>query len=308
MIPRTDFEPAYSILERRGELEERVRWLKSVYTACRLCPRQCGANRTRGESGVCALPARVRFFSAHPHFGEERSLVGRGGSGTIFFSRCNLLCVFCQNWEINHRGDGVWMSDAELAAQMLALQEQGCHNINLVTPTHLAPSIVAATRIALQRGLRLPLVWNCGGYENIEIIRALEGIVDIYLPDFKFMDGEIAARLTAGAGDYPERAAECILEMHRQVGNLVLDENGRALRGLIVRHLVLPHNLASTDRFVAWSAKYLGPDAAVNIMGQYRPEHRAREFPELAQRLASADYQSALRLAEEAGLRSTDGS
>ena len=308
VMKREEFEPAYVKLERAGLLEARVAALKSMYQSCRLCPRACGADRTQGEKGVCALPARVKMSSAHAHFGEERPLVGSGGSGTIFFSRCNLLCVFCQNWEINHRGDGSFVSEDELAGQMLSLERAGCHNINLVTPTHLAPSIVAATRIAMQRGLRLPLVFNCGGYESFEVIRLLKGIVDIYLPDFKYMDGETAERLSSGAGDYPERAAETILEMHRQVGDLVVDERGVALRGLIVRHLVLPQNLAGTDRFVKWAAEKLGTDCAVNVMGQYRPEHRAKEFPEIARRLTSQEYAQALEWAREAGLRSTDGS
>ncbi len=307
VLPRSDFVPAYQLLDRAGLLDARVSALEALYRNCRLCPRQCGVDRTRGELGICKLPARARVYSAHAHFGEERPLVGRGGSGTIFFSRCNLLCVFCQNWEINHRGDGDWVSAEELAGQMLSLQRSGCHNINFVTPTHLAPSILAAVRIAARKGLKLPLVWNCGGYENVEAIRLLRGIVDIYLPDFKYMDGANAARYSSGAEDYPERAAESILEMRRQVGDLVVDESGIALRGLIVRHLVLPHNLSGTDRFVRWAADHLGRDCAINVMGQYRPEHRAREFPELSRRLFSSEYAQALRWASDAGLRSTTG-
>jgi putative pyruvate formate lyase activating enzyme len=307
VLPRKDFAPAYARLERAGLLAPRIAALKAIYKDCRLCPRACGVDRTKGGKGVCQLPARAKVASAHAHFGEERPLVGRGGSGTIFFSRCNLLCEFCQNWEINHRGDGSWMSEDELAGLMLSLQRDGCENINFVTPTHLAPTIIEAVRRAHARGLRLPLVWNCGGYENAEVIRLLEGVVDIYLPDFKWMDSSAAAQYSAGAKDYPERAAESILEMHRQVGGLLTDERGVALRGLIVRHLVMPHNLARTDLFVKWAAERLGPDASVNIMGQYRPAHRASKFPLLARRLTSAEYAQALEWARAAGLKDVTG-
>ena len=307
VLERSRFVPGYARLERAGQLAPRIDALKAIYRNCRLCPRACGVDRTKGAGGVCKLPARARVASAHPHFGEERPLVGRGGSGTIFFSRCNLLCEFCQNWEINHRGDGAWMSEDELAGQMLALQRQGCENINLVTPTHLAPTLIAATRRAHARGLNLPLVWNCGGYESVEVIRLLDGIVDIYLPDMKWMDGAAPGQYCAGAKDYPERAAESILEMHRQVGGLVVDERGAALRGLIVRHLVMPGNLARTDLFVEWAAQRLGPDASVNIMGQYRPAHRASKHPALARRLTQSEFAQALGWARSAGLKDTSG-
>lgn len=307
VLPRSEFTPGYARLERAGLLAPRIDALHEIYKDCRLCPRACGINRTRGGKGVCQLPNRARVASAHPHFGEERPLVGRGGSGTIFFSRCNLLCEFCQNWEINHRGDGSWMSDDELATQMLALQRQGCENINLVTPTHLAPNIISAVRRAHARGLRLPLVWNCGGYESLEAIRLLDGIVDIYLPDFKWMAPEPARLYSAGAADYPVRAAEAIREMHRQTGNLVVDERGVALRGLLIRHLVMPANLARTDLFVQWVARELGPDTVVNVMGQYRPAHRASQHPALARRLTSSEYREALGWASAAGLTEIRG-
>ncbi len=300
--PRRPFEPAYLKLARTGELESRARALREIYRSCRLCPRQCGANRLAGETGVCALPARAKVFSAHPHFGEEPPLTGRSGSGTVFFSRCNLLCVFCQNWEINHRGDGSWYSDEELGRLFLSVQNMGCHNLNLVTPTHLLPSIVAALMHAVRRGFRLPLVYNCGGYEALEAVRLLDGIVDIYLPDFKYMDGKIAARFSSGAADYPERAAEAIAEMHRQTGVLELDERGVARRGLLIRHLVLPENLAGTDRFVKWVAEKLSRDTWVNIMAQYRPEHKARQYPPLDRRITYGEHRQALQWAREAGL------
>ncbi len=296
------WEPGYLALARSGELAARAEQLWEVLASCRLCPRRCGANRLEGEVGVCSSTARLKVHSAGPHFGEEPPLVGRWGSGTIFFSNCNLLCCFCQNWEINHRGDGAFLGIDALADMMLALQERGCHNINLVTPTHVVPHIVRAVIHAIPRGLRLPLVYNTGGYDNPEIVALLDGIVDIYLPDFKYQDGEVAAKFSAGARDYPEVAAEVIREMHRQVGVLAVDERGIARRGLIIRHLVLPNNLAGTDRFVRWVAAELGPGTAVNIMSQYRPEHRAPGMAELARRLTPEEWRQALAWAREAGL------
>lgn len=300
------FEPGYLRLERSGELARRVSALREIYSNCRLCPRACGVNRLSGEKGVCRSEARVKVYAHHPHFGEERPLVGRGGSGTIFFSHCNLLCEFCQNWEINHRGDGFHESEEALARRMIDLQRRGCHNINVVTPTHLAPGIIQAVRLAIPMGLKLPLVYNCGGYEALEVIRLLDGIVDIYLPDFKYMDGKMADRYSHGAADYPERAAAAIEEMHRQVGELVTDERGVALRGLLIRHLVLPQNIAGTDRFVHWVAKKLTRGTYVNIMAQYRPEHRAARYPALARRVTTAEYRQAMAWAREAGLSRLD--
>jgi putative pyruvate formate lyase activating enzyme len=300
------FEPAYVRLERSGELARRASALYSVYRECRLCPRQCGVDRTKGQRGVCSSAAWAKVYSAHPHFGEERPLVGRRGSGTIFFSNCNLLCVFCQNWEINHRGDGSFASEDTIARFMLELQGLGCHNINLVTPTHVLPNIIGGLRIAIGRGLRIPLVYNCGGYEPVEIIRLLDGIVDIYLPDFKYMDGALAAKYSSGARDYPERAAEAIAEMHRQVGDLVVDETGIARRGVMIRHLVLPNNIAGTDRFVRYVATKLSRSTYVNIMAQYRPEYKARGIAELSRRVTSGEYRQAVRWAEEAGLTRLD--
>ena len=307
VIRRKDFKPAYLALEQSGELKARVKELYAIYRSCRLCPRQCGVNRLKGELGVCQSISRVRVYSMHPHFGEERPLVGRGGSGTIFFSQCNLRCEFCQNWEINHRGDGRWMSDDDLAGLMKSAQETGCHNVNLVTPTHFVPNIVNALRTAIPRGLTVPLVYNCGGYEPVEIVKLLDGIVDIYLPDFKYMDGAMSEKYSSGARDYPERAAEAIAEMHRQVGELAVDEKGIAVRGLIIRHLVLPNNIAGTERFVKWVATKLTPSTYVNIMAQYRPEHRAREYPEVSRRITNEESARAVAWAREAGLTRLDG-
>jgi putative pyruvate formate lyase activating enzyme len=283
-------------------LHELEQDLWSRFEACALCPRACGANRAAGKTGVCSSTTRLKVASYGPHFGEEPPLVGRGGSGTIFFSNCNLLCCFCQNWEINHRGDGEFVSHDALAEMMLDLQRRGCHNINLVTPTHVVPHIIKALGIAVDRGLVLPLVYNTGGYDTLDVVRALDGVVDIYLPDFKYQDGALAAKYSSGAGDYPEVAAAVIREMHRQVGALRIDGRGVATRGLIIRHLVMPHNIAGTDRFVRWVARELGPDTCVNLMRQYRPEHRARDYPELSRRITSEEWTQALVWAREAGL------
>jgi len=301
------FQPVYLQAERDGRLAALEKELWEIFRSCSLCPRACGADRTKGEKGVCSSTSRLKIHSAGPHFGEEKPLVGRGGSGTIFFSNCNLLCCFCQNWQINHRGDGDFASHEDLAEMMLGLQRRGCHNINVVTPTHVLPHIVKALRIAIPRGLHIPLVYNTGGYDNLDVIRKLEAVVDIYLPDFKYQDGKLAARYSSGASDYPEVAASVIKEMHRQVGELRVDDRGIAERGLIIRHLVMPENIAGTDRFVQWVAKALTRDTYVNIMEQYHPAHRASEYPELSRRISMQEWRQALKWAEEAGLRRLDG-
>jgi len=302
IAPRAQWKAAYIRSEESGALAQSERELKAIYSACRLCPRRCGVNRVKGEKGVCQSVARAKVYSAHPHFGEEPELVGRGGSGTIFFSNCNLLCEFCQNWQINHRGDGSFVSEDELARMMTGLQNQGCHNINLVTPTHIAPSIVGAVRKAIRLGLRVPLVYNCGGYESVDVVKLLDGIVDIYLPDFKYAESRHAEKYSSGAVSYPNHAMASIEEMNRQVGQVVTDERGVALRGLMIRHLVLPENVAGTDRFVKLVAERLGPATYVNLMAQYRPEHRAGKFPELSRRITSREYAQAVAWAREAGL------
>jgi putative pyruvate formate lyase activating enzyme len=305
-LSRKDFEPAYLRLERTGELAKRASELYAIYRSCRLCPRQCGVDRTKGERGVCSSGSRAKVYAAHPHFGEERPLVGRGGSGTIFFSNCNLLCIFCQNWQINHRGDGSYASEDFIGRRMTDLQGAGCHNINLVTPTHILPNIIGGLRISIRRGLRVPLVYNCGGYEPVEIIKLLDGIVDIYLPDFKYSDGAMAEKYSSGARDYPERVAAAIEEMHRQVGELLVDENGIALRGLMIRHLVMPGNIAGTDKFAQFVATKLSRSTYVNIMAQYRPEHKARDIPELSRGITGTEYRQAIRWAKDAGLTRLD--
>jgi putative pyruvate formate lyase activating enzyme len=300
--PAAEFEPGYLALERSGELARREEALWRRLAECDICARGCGANRLAGETGVCSTPARFKVYSSGPHFGEEDELVGRNGSGTVFFSNCNLLCSFCQNWEINHRGDGSRTSPGELADVMLGLQRRGCHNINVVTPSHLVPQIVKAVRIAAGRGLRLPLVYNTGGYDNPEVIEQLDGIVDLYLPDFKYQDGKLAATYSSGVSDYPEVAAEVIREMHRQVGDLQTDRKSIATRGLIIRHLVMPNNIGGTDRLVEWIADELGPDTYLNLMAQYRPEHKAHDMPAISRRINQKEWRQALTWAKEAGL------
>jgi putative pyruvate formate lyase activating enzyme len=301
-MQQTDWRPAYVRLAESGELAQRAKALYAFFRSCQLCPRRCRINRLKGETGVCGATSRVQVASAHPHFGEETPLVGSHGSGTIFFSHCNLLCAYCQNWQISHGGEGALLSDEGLGRMMLRLQDLGCHNINLVTPTHYAPNIVQALRSAAAAGLRIPLVYNCGGYEPLEALELLDGIVDIYLADFKYADPCMAERYSRGARDYPEVAAAAIAEMRRQVGDLTIGANGVARRGLMIRHLVLPDNIAGTDRFVSLVAEKLAPSTFVNLMSQYRPAHEAFERGELGRRIARQEYARAVEWAREAGL------
>jgi putative pyruvate formate lyase activating enzyme len=303
---RDDWLPAYGRLEQEGKLAERIERAFDILEACELCPRQCGVNRKQGQKGYCRAPAKVVVYSAHPHFGEEVSLVGEGGSGTIFFSNCNLRCVFCQNWPIAHKGLGDRLSDEELAGMMLRLQEIGCHNINLVTPTHVMPHIINATRIAYKRGLRLPLVYNTSGYERVEILKLLDGIVDIYLPDLKFMDGVQSAKYSAGAADYPEVTKKAILEMNRQVGEHTTDGRGHAICGLMVRHLVMPNRVAGTRQFVEWVAEELSPTTYVNIMAQYQVVYQAADYEEIARGITAQEFLEAMDWAQEEGLTNLD--
>jgi len=300
------FRAAYLQAEHDGVLRKLERDFWEMFRNCRCCPRQCGADRLAGEKGVCGSTAKLKVHSFNPHFGEERPLVATGGSGTIFFSNCNLLCCFCQNWQINHRGDGRFVSHDDLAEMMLDLQRQGCHNINLVTPTHVVPHIIKALRMAIARGLMIPLVYNTGGYDSVEVVKMLDGVMDIYLPDFKYMDRALAAKYSSGAADYPDVAATVIKEMHRQVGELQTDKYGVARRGLIIRHLVMPGNIAGTDRFVRWVARELSLDTWVNIMAQYHPAHKAFDYPELSRRITRNEWLQAMTWAREAGLHNLD--
>lgn len=291
---------AYLALHKTGELQERIASLNAILSACRLCPRQCGVDRTAGAKGFCRTGDQAAVASYHPHFGEESCLVGISGSGTIFFSNCNLGCVFCQNYQISHLGEGMTIDAGQLAAMMISLQKQGCHNINLVTPSHVAPQIVAALPAAIDRGLTLPLVYNSSGYDALETLRLLDGIIDIYMPDFKFWDCRSAGRF-ATAFDYPEVARAAVSEMYRQTGDLIINADGIAERGVLVRHLVMPGGLHETRQILRFLAA-LSPATYVNIMEQYRPCYRAADFPPIDRPLSADDYQEALRLAQEAGL------
>jgi putative pyruvate formate lyase activating enzyme len=295
------FTPAYLALLRSGELATRAATARRALRACRLCPRGCGVDRADGKFGFCLTGAAANVTSAFPHHGEEDVLRGRRGSGTIFFNRCNLQCIFCQNSDISQAPAGAPASAAELAEVMLSLQAHGCHNINFVTPSHVLPQILEALAIAAMRGLNLPLVWNSGGYDALEALALLDGIVDIYMPDFKFWTAESGKRY-ANAPDYPERAREALKEMHRQAGVLAVGPDGLARRGLLVRHLVMPGLGDETAAILDWIARKIGPDTFVNVMGQYRPKHRARDFPELDRPPSGSEMIEAFAAARSAGL------
>jgi len=280
--------------------------LYELMRECRLCPRRCGVNRLEGETGFCRTGAKPVVSSWGPHFGEERPLVGRYGSGTIFFTYCNLGCLYCQNWTISHLGEGEETTVERLSSIMLMLQSQGCHNINLVTPTHQTPMIVEAIFLAKEKGLEIPIVYNCGGYESLETLRLLEGIIDIYMPDIKYMSEEYAKRYSF-APDYPEVVKIAVKEMHRQVGDLIIDKRGIAVKGLLVRHLVLPNNIAGTEEVVRFIAEEISKDTYINIMDQYRPCYKAFEHPELSRRISQKEYDDAIKATLRAGLRRIDG-
>ncbi|MFP4445510.1 MAG: radical SAM protein [Desulfosudaceae bacterium] len=297
--------PRYLAALEDGRLDTALAAARKGLCQCRLCPRACGVDRTAGETGVCRTGRSARVAGCHAHFGEEAPLVGRNGSGTIFFSHCSLLCCFCQNYEISHHGEGQTVSESELAEMMLALQQQGCHNINLVTPSHVVPQFLGAVKKAAEKGLTLPLVYNSSGYDSVETLRLLEGIVDIYMPDFKFLDETMADQACA-APDYGAVAAKAIIEMHRQVGDLVVDAAGIARSGLLVRHLVLPDNLAGTEAIMRFLAEEVSTQTYVNVMSQYRPCGDISAVPGLNRPVTAAEYHRALNQARAAGIRRLD--
>jgi len=294
--------PSYITLYRTGELQRRIAALEGLLQPCTLCPRDCRVNRLSGEVGLCKAGNQLRVAAAFPHFGEEPPLSGNGGSGAIFISWCNLLCQFCQSWEVSHQGEGLPVSARELAGIMLDLQTRGCHNVNLVTPTHYAPQLMAALPWAIAQGFRLPLVYNCGGYEPVEVIQLLDGIVDIYLPDIKFFDPSASERYLGGAADYPMVVRTVVKEMHRQVGDLVLDAHGMAQRGLMVRHLVMPGMTSDSEAILRFIADELSPQTYVNIMDQYRPCFQAQQSPEIARRTTAAEHHTVVAMAHRLGL------
>jgi putative pyruvate formate lyase activating enzyme len=298
-----EFIPAYVRLKAE-QLADRAAALRDIMRSCRLCPRNCGVDRLAGEVGTCGVGADLVVSSYGPHFGEEAPLVGRHGSGTIFLTHCNLKCIFCQNYDISHLGQGQVVSPDAVAETMLSLQQRGCHNINWVTPTHQVPMLVEAAQRAVRQGLRVPIVYNCGGYESVDVLRLLDGIVDIYMPDAKYGDSAVGRQLS-GVPDYWDRCRDALAEMHRQVGDLQTDARGIATRGLLVRHLVLPDDMAGTATVMAFLAS-LSPDTYVNVMAQYRPRYRAREVHAIARALTSGEYRRAVQAARDAGLRRLD--
>ncbi|HUO77418.1 MAG TPA: radical SAM protein [Thermodesulfovibrionales bacterium] len=299
------FRAAYLGMSHR-ELWDRVSCAEGILKECTLCPRNCGVDRTSGEVGFCKTGNKPFVSSWGPHFGEEKPLVGRFGSGTIFFGHCNLGCVFCQNWTISHLGEGEEISFARLAKIMGDLEGMGCHNINLVTPTHQMPMILHSLAIAVEKGLTIPIVYNCGGYESLEALKLLRGIVDIYMPDFKYADSEMTLKYSK-VKDYPERAKASLKEMHMQVGDLVMDGRGIARRGLLVRHLVLPEDIAGTEQVVSFIAGEISENTYLNIMDQYSPCYKASEQPLLNRKITKEEYGSAVRKAQHKGIKRIDG-
>jgi len=275
-------EPSYLELHRTGELQKRGEVLWRSMESCELCPRMCGINKLKGEKGYCGADSQLMISSFHQHYGEEEPLVGRGGSGTIFLTHCSLRCVFCSNWEISQGGRGSKRTLEEMADMMLVLQDSGCPNINFVTPTHYSPHIVLAVDIAARKGLHIPLVYNTCGWEHVEIIKELEGIMDIYLPDFKYADGEMADRYSSGALTYPELTKKALLEM--------------------IRHLVMPNNVSGSKEVISWIVGNLPKDTYVNIMSQYRPLYKARDYPKIARRISSEEYTMVVEWARQGGL------
>lgn len=297
------FEPAYLKLLRSGELKRRVAEGYARLEACDICARECGVNRRLSAEGAgCHTGERAIVSSYGPHFGEENPLVGHGGSGTIFFAWCNLRCQYCQNYDISQGGTGHEVEPEELARMMLSLQSQGCHNINFVSPSHVVPQILAGLLIAAEAGLRLPLVYNTGGYDSLKTLALLDGVVDIYMPDAKYADADVARRYSK-ISNYPATNQAALREMYRQVGDLTMDERGVAQRGLLVRHLVLPQDQAGTAEIVRFLRDELSPNTYINVMAQYRPCYRAHQLPPLDRRITDREYSEAVRLAQEAGLR-----
>ncbi len=289
--------PSYREYYDHQALVKYARELMESLESCSICPHSCRVNRLKGQIGWCGAGYEVEISGFGAHFGEEAPLVGSGGSGTIFFNHCILRCIFCQNWDISH-GHGEVVSLDDLASIMLDLQKKGCHNINLVSPTHYLAQIVTALGIAVGRGLSLPLVYNCGGYEKVGTLKKLRGLVDIYLPDFKYSDPDIGFQLS-GVKDYPERARESLKEMQNQVGDLILDEYGIAQHGLLIRHLILPGGLSGTHDILSFIAQEISPTAYINLMDQYHPCFHADEIPLLRRRITSNEYQQAIREARD---------
>ncbi|MDI3548365.1 MAG: putative pyruvate formate lyase activating enzyme [Halanaerobiales bacterium] len=294
-------EPGYRNLYHSGELEKRAEKAYEILKDCVLCPHHCHVDRTKDELGYCRTGNDIKVASYGPHFGEETPLVGLRGSGTIFFSQCNLRCVFCQNYDISHLGEGEEVTVKELAEIMLFLQKRGCHNINFVTPSHMIHALLAATLEACETGLKVPLVYNSGGYDDVNALKLLDGVIDIYMPDIKYADEKVALNYSR-IPKYFTIVKKAIKEMHRQVGDLKI-ENKIAVKGLIIRHLILPEDLAGTREIMEFISKEISPDSYINIMEQYYPAYKASEYEPLNRRITGDEYDKALEIAREAGLR-----
>ena len=302
----TDWEPSYLALHRSGGLAERARRaLELLQGRCLVCPRLCKVDRLADQPGLCKVGRRAVVASYFAHFGEENCLRGWRGSGTIFFSGCNLRCVFCQNHDISWQLQGERVSPRRLAAMMLELQDRGCHNINWVTPEHVVPQILEALPLAVGRGLRLPIVYNTSAYDSLDSLELMDGVVDVYMPDFKLWSSELSRRYLAKR-DYAQVARATVAEMHRQVGDLVFDDRGLARRGLLVRHLVMPGLVEETEAILGWIAAELGPNTYVDVMAQYYPAGRTGEFPEIDRHLYRSEFERALEVADGLGLRRLD--
>jgi len=301
--------PAYLATFESGELARRVDEAVAVLESCTVCPRLCEVNRLEDEAKVCRVGRRAKVASHFAHFGEEDCLRGWRGSGTIFFSWCNLKCVFCQNWDTSNEGEGREVSSAELAAMMLELQARGCHNINFVSPEHVVPQMLEGLVLAIERGLTLPIVYNTSAYDSLHSLSLLDGVVDLYMPDLKTLRADTSAKLLK-AKDYPAHAKAALREMHRQVGDLVIDAQGLARRGLLVRHLVMPDRVDETAEVLRWIADALSPATYVNVMDQYYPAgkvaQRPEKYPDLTRRLRADEHLAALRHARAAGLTRID--
>jgi len=293
--------PSYLNLSKK-DLKQRIEKLFKLLEDCEICPRKCHVNRIKGEKGYCQLGFLPIVSAFHPHFGEEAPLVGRSGSGTIFLTSCNLSCVYCQNYEISQLRIGEEISFERLAKMMLELQDRLCHNINLVTPTCHVPQILKSLVIAIESGLNIPLVYNTSSYDSVETLRFLDGIIDIYLPDTKYSNNKLALKYSK-VPHYFEIMKKAIKEMHRQVGDLVLDKEGIARQGLLVRHLVLPNDLAGSEKTFEFLSKEISPNTFLNIMNQYYPYHKAFQFPEFSRRITREEFQRAVELVKKAGLK-----
>lgn len=295
----------YRQLYEAGKLRERVERALALLEDCHVCPRRCGVNRLEGEVGKCRTGRQALVSSFGPHFGEEAPLVGSSGSGTIFFTYCNLRCCFCQNYTISQLGEGHVVGSEELAEMMLSLQRRSCHNINFVSPTHVVPQILEALEIAVKAGLSVPLVYNSGGYDSLETLNLLDGIVDIYMPDMKYSDEKTAQRFS-GIENYPEINRAAVKEMHRQAGDLQLDDHGVATRGLLVRHLVLPHGFAGTAEVCRFLSQKVSTNTYLNVMAQYHPCYKGLDVPELARPLSGEEFAEAVTIARDRGLHRLD--